>query len=75
MNKFFVRGIVYQPRGDWQQGVINDPISDDRILELEQNVVLFKELGINTVFICSSHTSNSTSMTETTRLDRQCEAA
>ena len=52
MNKFFVRGVVYQPREDWQRGVINDPISDDRILELEQSVELFKELGINTLYIC-----------------------
>ncbi|KAH0402784.1 glycolipid anchored surface protein GAS1, partial [Aureobasidium melanogenum] len=52
-ERFFVRGIVYQPRGDWQRGVTNDPISDDRILELEQNVVLFKELGINTIFVYS----------------------
>ncbi|KAK6000292.1 hypothetical protein QM012_003924 [Aureobasidium pullulans] len=52
-GRFFVRGVVYQPRGEQQGGGINDPISDDRILELEQNVELFKELGINTLYIYS----------------------
>ncbi|CAD0110411.1 unnamed protein product, partial [Aureobasidium uvarum] len=50
-EQFFVRGVVYQPEDKLQRGVINDPISDDRILELKQNIVLFKELGINTIYI------------------------
>lgn len=63
MIKFFVRGVVYQPRGDEQQGLTNDPIADDRLPELEQSVELFKELGINTLYICLLCTSNTMSVT------------
>ncbi|TIA00199.1 hypothetical protein D6C88_00262 [Aureobasidium pullulans] len=50
--KFFVRGVVYQPqKNNLQPGEVNDPIADDRIHELEQNVSLLTELGINTLFI------------------------
>jgi hypothetical protein len=57
MNKFFVKGVVYQPHDEFQDGsMVNDPIADDRILELERNLVLLKELGVNTLYICSSHT-------------------
>lgn len=67
MNKFFIRGVVYQTSGDWQQGIVNDPISDDRLPQLEQNVQLFKELGINTLYICSSLMVNMTSTTKAYR--------
>lgn len=67
MNKFFVRGVVYQSSGDWQQGEVNDPISDDRLPQLEQNVRLFKELGINTLYICSSLMINMMGSTKTCR--------
>jgi hypothetical protein len=36
--------------------MVNDHIADDRILELERDLVLFKELGVNTLCICLSHT-------------------
>ncbi|THW03902.1 hypothetical protein D6D26_03134 [Aureobasidium pullulans] len=50
--KFFVRGVVYQPqKNNLQPGEVNDPIADDRIHELEQNISLLTELGINTLFI------------------------
>ncbi|THX49022.1 hypothetical protein D6D06_08782 [Aureobasidium pullulans] len=50
--KFFVRGVVYQPqKNNLQPGEVNDPIADDRIHELERNVSLLTELGINTIFI------------------------
>lgn len=53
--KFFVRGVVYQPqKNNLQPGEVNDPIADDRIHELERNVSLLTELGINTIFICWS---------------------
>ncbi|KAI5204395.1 hypothetical protein E4T38_04687 [Aureobasidium subglaciale] len=54
-DKFFVRGVVYQPsRHDDSRGTINDPLSDDRIQELQQSIPLFIELGVNTLYICSS---------------------
>jgi len=52
-ERFFIRGVVYQPKDITQRGIINDPISDDRILELERNIVLLKELGVNTLHIYS----------------------
>lgn len=53
--KFFVRGVAYQPqKNNLQPGEVNDPIADDRIHELERNVSLLTELGINTLFICWS---------------------
>ena len=45
--QFFVRGVVYNSRGTF------DPISDDCLLQLERDIVLFKELGLNTLFVCS----------------------
>lgn len=44
--KFIVRGVAYQVR-DTQ-----NPIADDRLPELERDVALFKELGLNTVYVC-----------------------
>ncbi|KEQ63463.1 glycolipid anchored surface protein GAS1 [Aureobasidium melanogenum CBS 110374] len=52
-NKFFVRGVVYYPKDNRHNPIFNDPIADDCISMLEQNVVLFKELGINTLYIYS----------------------
>jgi hypothetical protein len=45
-KKFLVRGVSYQVPGT------QDPISDDRLPQLEQDVLLFKELGLNTIYIC-----------------------
>lgn len=44
--KFFVRGVVYQVSGT------QDPISDVRLPQLKQDILLFKELGLNTLFVC-----------------------
>lgn len=44
--KFFVRGVAYQVHS------ILDPISDDRLAELREDILLFKELGLNTLFVC-----------------------
>ncbi|KAI5272586.1 hypothetical protein E4T47_04235 [Aureobasidium subglaciale] len=39
-ERFFVRGVVYQPsRQDDSHDTINDPLSDDRIQELQQNSI------------------------------------
>ncbi|KAJ4355229.1 hypothetical protein N0V95_003124 [Ascochyta clinopodiicola] len=43
--KFFVRGVVYQVPD------IQDPISDARLPQLRHDVALFKELGLNTLFV------------------------
>ncbi|KAI5206393.1 hypothetical protein E4T39_02407 [Aureobasidium subglaciale] len=53
-ERFFVRGVVYQPsRQDDSRDDINDPLSDDRIQELQQSIPLFTELGLNTLYIYS----------------------
>jgi hypothetical protein len=46
LKKFIIRGVVYQPQGT------DDPISDDHLPQLEHDVLLFKELGLNTLYIC-----------------------
>jgi hypothetical protein len=57
LHKFFIKGVVYQPHDKLRDGsMVNDHIADDRILELERDLVLFKELGVNTLCICLSHT-------------------
>jgi hypothetical protein len=55
MHKFFVKGVVYQANHSddfslWGR----DLISDDRLAQLEDDVHLFQELGINTILICKS---------------------
>jgi hypothetical protein len=47
MLKFFVRGVAYQVRSTL------DPISDDRLPQLIHDIILFKELGVNTLLVCA----------------------
>jgi hypothetical protein len=57
-TKFLVRGVVYQLAGvEWSNEKF-DAISDDRLERLRDDVSLFKELGINTIFTCGFHGSN-----------------
>jgi hypothetical protein len=49
-NKFLVRGVAYQVV---EIGSSVDPISDDRVPQLERDVILFKELGVNTLHVCT----------------------
>ncbi|KAA8618517.1 1 3-beta-glucanosyltransferase [Pyrenophora tritici-repentis] len=44
-TKFFIRGVAYQVDS------ARDPISDDRLAELKHDILLFKELGLNTLFV------------------------
>lgn len=46
-NRFLVRGIVYQ----YHNGPVRDPIADDCLEQLEHDIVLFKELGVNTIYV------------------------
>lgn len=46
-EKFYVRGVVYQLSHH-----LGDPICDERLEGLAQDVALFKELGINTIYVC-----------------------
>jgi hypothetical protein len=46
-DKFFVRGVAYQVRS------VFDSISDDRLPQLKHDITLFKELGLNTLFVCA----------------------
>ncbi|KAG9845528.1 glycolipid anchored surface protein GAS1, partial [Aureobasidium melanogenum] len=39
-ERFFVRGVVYQPKDNPQHDIVKDPIADDHLSELKQNVVL-----------------------------------
>lgn len=45
-TKFFIRGVVYQIPD------MQDPISDARLPQLRHDISLFKELGLNTLFVC-----------------------
>ncbi len=51
--KFFVKGVVYQGNhsNDFSLGG-RDLISDDKFAQLQHDVHLFQELGINTLLIC-----------------------
>ncbi|KAE8846310.1 hypothetical protein HRS9139_00877 [Pyrenophora teres f. teres] len=54
-DRFFVRGVAYQVRSTL------DPISDDRLAELKNDILLFKELGLNTLFVyCIDSTKDHT---------------
>jgi hypothetical protein len=60
--KFLVRGVVYQPDSfDFALGV-TDPITDGGLAQLQHDIGLMKELGINTIGVCTYamifHTSN-----------------
>ncbi|KAF2124341.1 glycoside hydrolase family 72 protein [Dothidotthia symphoricarpi CBS 119687] len=50
-SRFFVRGVVYQASERFNH--ILDPITDDRLPQLKQDVLLFKDLGLNTIFVYS----------------------
>jgi len=53
LRKFLVKGVVYQANhsddfSPWGR----DLISDDRLAQLQDDVHLFQELGLNTLLIC-----------------------
>lgn len=48
--QFLIKGVVYRLHGE---GPI-DPLVDDRLDDLQRDISLFKELGLNTLFICES---------------------
>lgn len=52
--QFIINGVVYQPhRVSREAGPsIPDPLTDDQLEELEKSIPLFKELGLNTLFVC-----------------------
>lgn len=53
--QFIINGAVFQPRkASAQEDLpsIPDPLADDRLEELEKSIPLFKELGLNTLFVC-----------------------
>ena len=52
--KFIVKGVVYQANNsdDFSPGG-RDLISDDSLAQLQHDVHLFQELGINTLLICT----------------------
>lgn len=57
-----IRGVVYQ---DYSHHVSatshdkppNDEIADDRLAQLEHDMGLFEELGINAIFVCKGLSS------------------
>ena len=53
LYKFIVKGVVYQANhsDDFTPGG-RDLISDNRLAQLQHDVQLFQELGINTLLIC-----------------------
>lgn len=57
-NKFLVRGVVYQADDfERHQNGINgqiDMVNDERLERLGHDIELFKELGLNTIYVCTS---------------------
>jgi hypothetical protein len=53
LKKFFVRGVVYQEQDSDDFSLAHrDIISDDRIEQLRNTVRLFRELGLNVIYVC-----------------------
>lgn len=48
--QFLIKGVVYRLHGE---GPL-DPLVDDRLDDLQRDITLFKQLGLNTLFICES---------------------
>lgn len=46
--QFLIKGVVYRLHGE---GPL-DPLVDDRLEDLQRDITLFKQLGLNTLFIC-----------------------
>lgn len=46
-QRFLIKGVVYRLHGE---GPI-DPLVDDRLDDLQRDITLFKELGLNTLFV------------------------
>lgn len=57
--QFLIRGVVYQSydrpvTANSSRTALDDDIADDRLGQLEHDVGLFKELGVNAIFVCQS---------------------
>ncbi|RYP18046.1 hypothetical protein DL765_004162 [Monosporascus sp. GIB2] len=52
-DRFVINGVVYQPYKPSREGAfsIPDPLAEDQLEDLEKSIPLFKELGINTLFV------------------------
>ncbi|RYP70561.1 hypothetical protein DL771_005380 [Monosporascus sp. 5C6A] len=52
-DRFIINGVVYQPHKYTGRGfrLSQDPLTDERLEELERSIPLLKELGINTLFV------------------------
>jgi len=54
-TKFLVRGVVYQAHNNDDFSLAGrDMLKDDCLAQLQHDVGLFKELGINTIYVCRS---------------------
>jgi hypothetical protein len=54
-HKFLVRGVVYQAYNNDDFSLAGrDLLKDECLAQLQHDIVLFKELGINTLYICRS---------------------
>lgn len=50
-SQFLVKGIVYQDHSR-DGSSRSDPLADDGIEDLRRDLEAFKELGLNTLFVC-----------------------
>ncbi|RYP77903.1 hypothetical protein DL769_003314 [Monosporascus sp. CRB-8-3] len=52
-DRFIINGVVYRPHKYTGTGsrLSQDPLTDERLEELERSIPLLKELGINTLFV------------------------
>ena len=52
-SEFFVRGVVYQEHDSVDCSLAGrDVISDDHLEQLRHDLLLFRELGVNAVYVC-----------------------
>ncbi|KAI1076462.1 glycolipid anchored surface protein [Whalleya microplaca] len=60
-ERFIVNGVVYQQHKPIGNGprLFADPLSDEQLEDLERSIPLFKELGLNTIYVfCIDATKN-----------------
>lgn len=48
-----MKGLVYQDKSR-NEGFRSDPLADDGLEDLRRDLEAFKELGLNTLFVCKS---------------------
>jgi hypothetical protein len=54
-HKFLVRGVVYQANNNDDFSLAGrDLLKDESLVQFQHDLELFKELGVNTLYVCKS---------------------